>query len=396
MAEYNPMFMDALNSSGLTPSNSWGFQPLQRFGTYEFTDPKQAAEFMRSRNFTDFWGKGAVSPADVAARVEYQTRGRYATPRVNPNGLAIDLKSAQDRYTNALNNPKTLATEAELRTRLNFVTTGARAEGRFYTPVEEGVLKDYLGYGVRRGEDIPIRVIADERVSRSRLQGERFGGWTSAEGTETHQAGMGTEGKQRNLSRVGGRNLGLALSSNPEQEVFVPSNMARPASQGGSSRVAGRITEAGKIVLNASPKTSVPLQVLGNINRVGGAVVERAAAPIAFGRLAYGATRDNYLDREFGHTDQFGLRPAWDFMGKITGMYEDSNSNKANSIPQAWREMKAQVADPEWIERNKISAVPYNMVLNTGDFVQGMKDAYSPLWQKAANTPSEVSTFVGF
>ena len=73
------MFMDALKSRGLTPSDSWGFQPVQRFGTYEFTDPKQAAEFMGSRNFTDFWGRGAVDPSDVAARVEYQTRGRYAT-----------------------------------------------------------------------------------------------------------------------------------------------------------------------------------------------------------------------------------------------------------------------------------------------------------------------------
>lgn len=379
MSQYNPMFMDALNSSGLTPSNSWGFQPIQRFGTYEFTDPKQAAEFLGSRNFTDFWGKGAVDPSNVAARVEYQTKGRYATPMVNSKGLEIDLKNAQNRYTNALNNPKTLATEAELRARLNYATTGARAEGRFYTPVKEGVLKDYLTYGLNKNEDyIPIRVIADERVSRSRLTGERFGGWTSAQGTETHQAGMGAEGARRDLTRVGGRNLGLALSSNPEQEVFVPSNMARPASQGGSSRVAGRITEAGKITLQGMPKTSVPLQVLGNINRVGGAVVERAAAPIAIGRLAYGATRDNYLDREMGHTDQFGLRPAWDFMGKITGLYEDSNSNKGNSIQQAWSEAKAQVADPEWIERNQLAAIPYNMILNTGDFVQGLKDAYTP------------------
>lgn len=390
------MFMDALKSRGLTPSDSWGFQPVQRFGTYEFTDPKQAAEFMGSRNFTDFWGRGAVDPSDVAARVEYQTRGRYATSILKETA-ADEIAKANAGLQRRLA-PNSLVSREDAINAYNFATTGTRAEGRFYTPVEEGVLKDYLNYGLNKKEGfIPIRVIADERVSRSRLQGERFGGWTSAEGTGTHQAGMGAEGNRRNLTRVGGRNLGLALSSNPQGEAFVPSNMARPASQGGSSRVAGRLTEAGKIVLQGMPKAgSVPLQVLGNINRVGGAVAERFSAPVALGMMAYGATRDNYLDREFGHTDQFGLRPAWDFMGKITGMYEDSNSNKGNSIPQAWSEMKAQVADPDWIERNQISAVPYNMVLNTGDFVQGLKDAYNPLWQKAANTPSEVSTFVGF
>lgn len=382
----NPFFMDALNSSGLTFSNSWNFQPIQRFGQYEFTNPKQAAEFMGTRNFTDFWGKGNVSPSNVAARVEYQTLGRYAIPMVSPTQLTTDLKAANTRYINAVNNPLTLSLNGEenLKTRLNFKTTGIRAEGRFYTPVEEGVLKNYLGYGVSKGEDLPIRVIADERVSRSRLSGERFGGWTSTTGTETHDAGMGTEGRRRNLSRVGGRDLGLALSSNPTEEVFVPSNMARPASQGGSSRVAGRITDAGKIVLGGMPKTSVPMQVLGNINRVGGVLAEKALAPIGLGMQIYGATRAGHYDKNYGYSDPLALRPAWDFMfNLIGGAYE------GKPISQSWNEMAKQVADPEWIQRNQFGSIPYNAVLNTDAFIQGLKDTYVPMFKEASKTWAE-------
>jgi hypothetical protein len=395
------MFMDALASKGLTPSSGWGFEPIQTFGRYEFTDPKQAAEFMGSRNFTNFWGKGNVDSSNVAARVEYQTKGRYSLPRFSPNQITTDLSAANTRYLNAVNDPLILSLNGEenLRNRLNYTTTGIRAEGRFYTPVDEKTaLAGYMSRGQSRGDDLPIRVVADERVSRSSLKGnDRFSGWTSAEGTETHQAGMGAEGARRNLTRVTGRNLGAALSSNPSEEVFLPSNMARPASQGGSSRVAGRITDAGKIVLQGMPKTSVPLQMLGNVNRIGGAVLERAAAPISLGMQVYGATSDDQYDREYGHPDPFSSRPLWDFMGKITGMYEDQNSNTTGvSIPQAWREMRSQISDPAWIERNKTGAIPYNMIMNPSEFAQGMKDAYVPLWKKAANTPSEVSTFVGF
>lgn len=369
MSEYNPLFMDALYESGLS---SLGFKPIERFGNYEFTDPKQAAEFMRSENFTNFWGKGAVDPADVAARVEYQTRGRYANPILKETAadeIARANASLQRRIA-----PNSLVSKEDAIRAYNFSTTGTRAEGRFYTPIEErNALGFYLQKGGLQEGGSPIRVIADERVSRSSLKGgERFGGWTSETGGNVHEAGMGTEGKQRNLSRVGGRNLGLALSSNPEQEVFVPSNMARPASQGGSSRVAGRVLEGGKVILKGMPKESVPMQYLGNINRVGGRVGTALLAPVGIGMQVYGATRENMYDREYGTSDPFALRPIYDLA--LSGIGNNQTPSQGLSA------MEKQVADPEWQIRNPLAAVAYNLAFGNTEPAKAFIEGYKPLF----------------
>lgn len=375
MSEYNPLFMDALNSSGLTASDSWGFQPIQRFGTYEFTDPKQAAEFMGSRNFTDFWGRGSVDPSDVATRVEYQTRGRYANP-VLQETAADEIARANASLQRRLA-PNSLVSREDAINAYNFSTTGTRAEGRFYTPVEEkNALNFYLKKAGLQEGGSPVRVIADERVSRSSLKGgEKFGGWTSETGGNVHEAGMGTEGKKRNLSRVGGRNLGLALSSNPEQEVFVPSNMARPASQGGSSRVAGRVLEGGNVVLKGMPKTSVPMQYLGNINRVGGKIGTGLLAPVGIGMQVYGATRDNMYDREYGYSDPFALRPVYDLA--LSGI--GNNQTPA----QALNAMERQVADPEWQMRNPLAATAYNLAFGNTEPAKAFAEGYRPFFSSA-------------
>lgn len=364
MSEYNPLFMDSLFSLG--------FKPIERFGNYEFTDPKQAAEFMGSRNFTDFWGKGAVDPSDVAARVEYQTRGRYANPILKETA-ADEISRANASLQRRLA-PNSLVSREDAIRAYNFSTTGTRAEGRFYTPVEEeSALGFYLQKGGLQEGGSPVRVIADERVSRSSLKGgERFGGWTSETGGNVHEAGMGTEGKQRNLSRVGGRKLGLALSSNPEQEVFVPSNMARPASQGGSSRIAGRVLEGGNVVLKGMPKTSVPMQYLGNINRVGGKIGTGLLAPIGIGMQVYGATRDNMYDKEYGYSDPFAIRPFYDFA--LSGIGNNQTPSQGLSA------MKKQVADPEWQMRNPLAATAYNLAFGNTEPAKAFAEGYKPFF----------------
>jgi hypothetical protein len=98
----------------------------------------------------------------------------------------------------------------------------------------------------------------------------------------------------------------------------------------------------------------------------------------SMGMMGYGATRENYYDRNHGASDIYGTRPAWDFMGKITGLYEDSSSNKGNSVQQAWGEMKAQVADPEYQIRSPISATVYNLLAGNTEPAKAFIGGYVP------------------
>lgn len=432
MSEYNPLFMDALNSSGLTPSNSWGFEPIQRFGRYQFDNPADANKFLTSDEFLNYWNSRNVSNEGIGYRIHTSKIGMF--PQENAyqrpdyaKGIAIRDEfidkankfwkpnmtpvrpAGVDEFGRKLLAP--IPVEEQLATHQQNIEISkaqrrnlARIDNRFFTPLSEAKdaklpLEQYLGFakdwqnkntprlasgvldtteGV--GVRLPIKLVADENLPKFSLKGNYpFGdkNYTS----EQHQQRMAGLQKSKLLKEYG-TELGVRVSSNPENEVFVPKQVGQTKLEGGAgfTRRVGNTLASGLYEIFGAPKVSVPMQILGNMNRIGGAVVERVAAPISLGMMAYGATRDNYLDREFGHTDQFGLRPAWDFMGKITGLYEDSNSHKGNSIQQAWREAKAQVADPDWIERNQISAVPYNMVLNTGDFVQGLKDAYRPFF----------------
>ncbi len=388
------MFMDALNqqannvatgtasTASFSPmiGNATGaVKPIEYFSNYRFSDPKQAAEFMRSKEFTDFWSKGKVDSPNVAARVEYQTKGRYAVPRFSKEQLAIDLQASKDKYLKALNNPKTLATEAELKARLNYTQSGTRAEGRFYTPVDEKkALADYIARGQRTGESIPIRVVADERVSRSSLKGyDRFKGWTPEAGGNVHEAGMGAEGARRNLSRVTGKDLGAALSSNPTEEVFLPSNMARPAAHGGSSRVAGRIADTGEIVLVGKPRVPVNTQIKANILPFVGQSMAKASPYLGVagtGVMAYQGYQDynsdNMMTREYGATDQFGLRAGYDMgINVLSGQ---------QSIPQAWETQRRLVANPEWQLRNPLAATIYNTAHGNFEPLQAFASAYIP------------------
>ena len=97
----------------------------------------------------------------------------------------------------------------------------------------------------------------------------------------------------------------------------------------------------------------------------------------------YGATRDNMYDREYGMSDPFGTRPAWDFVNKIAGVYEDQSTNRATSIPQAWREMGAQVRDPEYLIRNPITGTIYNLATGNTQPAQDFIEAYRPFFTKS-------------
>jgi hypothetical protein len=97
----------------------------------------------------------------------------------------------------------------------------------------------------------------------------------------------------------------------------------------------------------------------------------------------YGASRDNMYDKEYGMSDPYGTRPAWDFMGKIAGIYEDQSTTRATSIPQAWREMGAQVRDPEYIQRNPITGTIYNLATGNTQPAQDFVEAYRPFFTKS-------------
>lgn len=144
--------------------------------------------------------------------------------------------------------------------------------------------------------------------------------------------------------------------------------------------------------------TKVPASILNyriNLPPAVAPALGAVGSVVGMGLQGYGATRENSYDREHGLSDPYGLRPAWDFMGKLSGMYEDSNTSKATSIPQAWGEMKSQVADPEYQLRSPTTAVVYNALQGNLEpakgFAQGVQDFYAPMWQKL-NSPSEGNT----
>ena len=108
---------------------------------------------------------------------------------------------------------------------------------------------------------------------------------------------------------------------------------------------------------------------------------------VGMGLQGYGATRNNYYDKNYGFSDPYGLRPAWDFMFNLTG-----GAYEGKSISQSWNEMGKQVAEPEYQLRSPTTAVIYNALHGNLDpargFVQGVQDAYAPMWQKL-NSPYE-------
>jgi len=80
--------------------------------------------------------------------------------------------------------------------------------------------------------------------------------------------------------------------------------------------------------------------------------------------------------REYGASDPMALRPAIDYLRKVSGLgYDDEKSQGAG---EAWKQQGKLVAEPEWQLQNPISAPVYNIMHGNTQplkgFVQGYKD----------------------
>jgi len=270
-------------SSSLVPAELGKVKPIEYFGRYNFPDAKSAAEFIQTPQFTDFWDKGNVGKKNIGVRAEVNDAGRYgsAFPRQTYADEIKDIEKTRLRrlgiYESHTAKGLTAATPEEIQKAANYRITGSRAAGRFYT--QQGLPQSavdtafYLKPTRFTESSYPIRVIADERLSRFSLADRLpYDGVTAPAvpaGESQHQANMEFR-KQRNLSRVVGKDLGASLSSNPRSEAFVSSQMATPVSQGGASRVAGRVNPDATVTLIGTPKTPVATQVANNAVAVAG------------------------------------------------------------------------------------------------------------------------------
>ena len=114
---------------------------------------------------------------------------------------------------------------------------------------------------------------------------------------------------------------------------------------------------------------------------------------VGMGLQGYGATRNNYYDKNYGFSDPYGLRPAWDFMFNLTG-----GAYEGKSISQSWNEMGKQVAEPEYQLRSPTTAVVYNALHGNLDpargFAQGLQDTYAPMWQRFTKEGTEYKSMM--
>ena len=271
----NPYFMDEFNrqqEQALMGINKGSGQinPIQYFGRYNFFTPQAAANFIQTPAFSDFWGQGKVGLTDIGVRSELNDSGRYNSPSLrwsyekemqhnkdvlnrrlaNPN---IDPKVAQKAYENA--------------------SIASRAAGRFY--IQQGLpnsAKDtsfYLNSNNSQldGGSYPVRVIADERLSRFSLSNRTpFNGNIPQYPEQITVNEALSQNRNTNLTRTVGTDLGASLSSNPRGEAFVSSQMASQ-----ESRHAGRVNvDTGEVTLIGKPKTPIKMQMAGNaINAIG-------------------------------------------------------------------------------------------------------------------------------
>jgi hypothetical protein len=184
------------------------------------------------------------------------------------------------------------------------------------------------------------------------------------------------------LTRKTGVDLGAALSSNTRSESFVPSSLARPASEGGAMRVAGRVNSAdGVITVAGKPRIGVAQQTLKNVLPYMGQSMAKASpylGVVGTGVMAYQGYKDynsdNMMTREYGNTDPFGLRPQYDLAINIL--------SGSQSIPQAWETQRRLVEDPEWQMRNPLSASLYNMQHGNFEPLKAFVGGYIPEFLK--------------
>lgn len=106
------------------------------------------------------------------------------------------------------------------------------------------------------------------------------------------------------------------------------------------------------------------------VGKVGGGLL----APIQIGMQINALTKDNVMDREYGHSDPLALRPLMDFA--LSGI----GNNQTPS--QGLQSMEKMVADPEWQMRNPLAATAYNLAFGNTEPVKAFLGAYVPDFMK--------------
>jgi hypothetical protein len=402
MEEYTPKFLENLNAAEQMTALSLinpaladavgSVKPIEYYSNYRFTDPKEAVRFMQSKDFTGFWDRTGAGEKNIGVRAEINDARRYnpARPKqtygeaMKANAESLARTRAKD-YARVAQYGGSPSPDSVYEANARYNAVKERSVGRFYSNLfDKDAVKDVSHYlnsanANAPSQQYPIRVIADKRYSGFSLAGRQpYDGLIDPKGM-SHEDALFAR-RALDLSRRTGTDLGAALSSNPRSESFVSSSLARPVSEGGASRVAGRVNTAdGVVTVVGKPKIPINTQVVKNIlPYIGGAMTK--AGPflgvVGTGLMAYHGYKDynsdNMMTREYGATDPFGLRAGYDFgINTISG---------SQSIPQAWETQRRLVEDPEWQMRNPMVAPAYNLVHGNLEpakaFLQGYLDLF--------------------
>lgn len=402
MSTYNPMFMDALNqqakdaTSGVTAyvpvsksvaDLTGAVKPIEYFGRYKFDTPWEASAFIESPQFTNFWDRNNVGLKNIGIRGELNQTQRFTSPMIKSSFKEeVDaLAAARDKV---LARPENFKGEHEwAKSNFERQKLAARAEGRFYSqqglPNSAKNTSFYLDqWNARHEGGFPVRVIADERLSGFSIADRTpFNGNIPEYPEQISVSEAMKRNKGKDYLRVVGKDLGASLSSQPETEAFVSSQMANNA------RLAGRVNADRTVELIGVPKVSVNAQMAKNIIPFVGNAMAKVSPYLGVagtGLMAYQGYKDyNSADmntREYGATDPFGLRAGYDMnINVLSGQ---------QSIPQAWETQRRLVADPEWQMRNPLAATIYNTAHGNFEPIKAFASAYVPEFLlKESSTP---------
>jgi hypothetical protein len=363
-------------------------KPIQRFGRYTFSNPQDAANFVQSDSFTRFWDKEKVGKQNMGIRSEINDARRFNSPKpsetyTQARNRAIATNDRLVKFSEAARAKGQVAPDPKLLLdKFNYDMTKERSVGRFYTNLlgDENLTDDIAHYlnarnsGSANGE-ATVRVIADKRYKNYNLAGRKpYDGLIDTSAGSHEQRLLA----RRNLptSRRVGVDLGAALSSAPRNESFVSSQLAN------SARRAGRVSiPDGTITLYGMPKTPINTQIKANILPFMGQSMAKASPYLGLvgtGIMAYNGYKDynsdNMMTREYGATDQFGLRPHYDFLiNSVSGQ---------QSIADAWETQRRLVADPEWQLRNPLAATLYNTAHGNFEPLKAFAGGYVPEFLK--------------
>jgi hypothetical protein len=327
-------------------------KPIEYFGRYNFPDARSAAEFIQKPEFTGFWDRNNAGINNIGIRAEINDSNRYNRPipyETYGDALGRNKQAMKNNIARGMS-------VEEATSRFNSQNVNDRSVGRFYT--KQGTptsIKDTSFYldpynSTAEFNSVPVRVIADERVSRFSLQDKKpFAGRFVGENVN-NQLSLN---KQVDLSRSVGSSLGENLSSMPRSESFVSSQMAKPVSQGGESRVSGRVYGNGQVELIGKPKTPISTQRLQNAFGAIGEVMNYAGV-IPLVTSEYRRAKSDYENPVTGETynkdevvDIEGQKFATADVQTIAMFHPDNAENH----PEITDEMRKKF-NPDWFKND--------------------------------------------